>query len=174
MVNFSNIVGGGGNSASSSQQEEASYCGSLTYSQRVIGFCVCFGLGYFLSFLSTLSLLKMSAEGLREFASLYVLGNLVAIGSTLFLIGPKRHCKKMFHKTRRWAAIIYLTMLVAVFVSALLGAHIAVVLFLLLIQVLAAIWYTASYIPYGRKMIVNCLQTTCFRPCKDSLNSLAT
>mmetsp|Transcript_28817 Transcript_28817/g.37866 ORF Transcript_28817/g.37866 Transcript_28817/m.37866 type:complete len:172 (-) Transcript_28817:40-555(-) len=171
-MNFSNIIGGSGGGGT--QGEEASYCGSLTYQQRVIGFCICFGLGYFLNFLSVLSLIQADEEGLRQFAALYVLGNVVALGATLFLIGPKRHCKKMFHKTRRWAAIVYLTMLIVVFGAALAGANIFLVLFLLFIQVLAAIWYTASYIPYGRKMIVNFLQATCFRPCKDSLNSLAT
>jgi hypothetical protein len=40
------------------------------------------------------------------------------------------------------------------------------VLFLLFIQFCAGIWYTASYIPFGRKMILSCLKNTICRPCK--------
>lgn len=41
--------------------------------------------------------------------------------------------------------------------------HILLVLFLLLLEVCAAVWYSVSYIPYGRTFIKN----TCLRPCKD-------
>lgn len=45
--------------------------------------------------------------------------------------------------------------------------HIALVLFLLLIEILAAIWYSASFIPFGRKMIIGCLKKTICKPCFD-------
>lgn len=39
--------------------------------------------------------------------------------------------------------------------SCLKGAPVEIVLLLLILQLMAAIWYTASYIPYGRAMIRN-------------------
>ncbi|CAM9130596.1 unnamed protein product [Chrysoparadoxa australica] len=134
----------------------------LTYTQRLIGFGVCMGLGYILSLMGTLMLLGGGPKAIRNFAALYVIGNIVALSGTGFLVGPQSQCKKMFHKCRRYACIFYLTMLAAVFVAAVAGAHVIIVLLLLIVQALAAVWYTASYIPYGRKFIVN----TCCMPCK--------
>jgi hypothetical protein len=45
--------------------------------------------------------------------------------------------------------------------------HVLLVIFLLLLEICAAVWYSASYIPYGRKMIISCFKNTCCRPCKD-------
>ena len=42
-----------------------------------------------------------SEQGIRNFTALYVLGNVIALCSTGFLLGPRRQCKKMFHPTRR-------------------------------------------------------------------------
>uniref|UniRef100_A0A7S2XXF0 Vesicle transport protein n=1 Tax=Fibrocapsa japonica TaxID=94617 RepID=A0A7S2XXF0_9STRA len=144
--------------ASGNEEQEESMCPKLTMQQRVIGFCICFGLGYLISFLAVMSLIKANEEGIRQFAILYIIGNIIALCGTAFLVGPKSHCKKMFHKSRRGAAAFYLLMLLVVLVAAVAGAHIILVLFLLLIQVCAAMWYMASYIPYGRRMIVSCLK----------------
>lgn len=38
---------------------------------------------------------------------------------------------------------------------------VAVVLILVVIQFLALIWYTASYIPFARTMIINCFTGCC-------------
>lgn len=43
-------------------------------------------------------------------------------------------------------------MLIVVLVVAVLKQNIFLVLFLLFIEILAALWYTISYIPFGRKM----------------------
>ncbi|CAM9396934.1 unnamed protein product [Discosporangium mesarthrocarpum] len=130
--------------------EMSEVCPKLTYQQRIIGFAVCIGLGYLLSFMSTLMVLS---SDLRRFATLYVLGSFIALSATGFLLGPRRQCKKMFHKSRRVACITYLVLLVAVLVVAVVGADFIIVLVLLILQAMAAIWYSASYIPYGRAMI---------------------
>jgi hypothetical protein len=77
----------------------------------------------------------MSTDGLRNFAALYVLGNVIALCSTGFLVGPKNQCKKMFDKTRRYSTILYIVMLITVFAVAMAGLNVFLVLFLLLIQV---------------------------------------
>ena len=55
---------------------------------------------------------------MTQFAGMYVLGNMIALCATGFLVGPKNQCKKMFDQTRRYSCIFYLVMLVVVFVVA--------------------------------------------------------
>ncbi len=38
---------------------------------------------------------------------------------------------------------------------------VVLVLALVLVQFLALVWYTLSYIPYGRTMVLNCLTAPC-------------
>ena len=68
----------------------------------------------------------------------------------------------MFSKTRRFACIFWLLMLVVTFALGLSGVDVGWVLLALVIQVCAGIWYSASYIPYGRRMIIKLFQGTCF------------
>jgi hypothetical protein len=46
--------------------------------------------------------------------------------------------------------------------------HVALILFLLFVEILAGFWYAASYIPFGRKMILACLKRTICKPCCDA------
>jgi len=39
--------------------------------------------------------------------------------------------------------------------------HVALVLFLLIIEILAAIWYSASYVPFGRTFILKMCRRYC-------------
>merc|ERR1719470_831072 len=48
---------------------------------------------------------------LKLFAVLYTIGNMMAIGSTLFLMGPMKQLSNMFAKTRAVATIVMLTAL---------------------------------------------------------------
>jgi hypothetical protein len=57
-------------------------------------------------------------------------------------------------------------MLVVVFIVAVLKQNVFLVLFLLLIEVLAAVWYSISYIPFGRKICLGfARQTGLCMPC---------
>jgi len=158
------FLGGGESSSSSSSsilptfQEEpacAKFCPKLTYQQRLIGFVGCAALGWVLSLVGTLTLIGgPSAANIRIFVVLYVIGNIIALAATGFLIGPRSQCIKMWAPTRRYTTAFYLLMLVIVLIVACLKQNIFLVLFLLFIEVLAAIWYSASYIPFGRRMII--------------------
>lgn len=55
--------------------------------------------------------------------------------------------------------------LIVTFAIAVAGVNAGWVIFMLLIQIAASIWYSASYIPYGRRMIIKIFQSTCFKPC---------
>ena len=53
----------------------------------------------------------------------------------------------MWHPTRRYTTAFYLTMLIVVFAVAVAKVNQFLVLFLLIVEVCAGIWYAASYIP---------------------------
>lgn len=137
-------------------------CPKLSLQHRLIGFITCGCIGYFLSFLGSISLFT---GDVTTFAILYVIGNIIALCATGFFFGPKTHCKKMWNQDRRWSTAFYLSMLLIVFCVAITEQNVWLVIFLLIIQVLAGIWYAASYIIGGRAMIIAFLKSTCCGPC---------
>ena len=146
-------------------------CPNLTYTQRIVGFAICAGCGYLLSFIGTLTLIGgFSETNVATFAALYVCGNMIALFATGFLIGPKKQCVNMWKPTRRFTTAFYLIMLIVVLVVAVakydLDGKIYLILFLLFVQICAGIWYGLSYIPYGRDMVSGVIRRTyiCF-PC---------
>jgi hypothetical protein len=66
----------------------------------------------------------------------------------------------MWDPSRRFTTAFYLAMIVVVFVVALLKQNVFLVLFLLLIEVLAATWYSISFIPFGRKVVLSFFRST--------------
>ncbi|OQS00636.1 hypothetical protein ACHHYP_03246 [Achlya hypogyna] len=152
-----------GTTASDSSMEEASCgCQKLTKKQRMYGFGTCFVLGYIISFVSTFALISGSRDG-AKFGILYSLGNVIALCGSGFLVGPAQQIKLMMKPVRRIAAALYVLMIVLVLVVAILAPHLGLlILLLVIIQFCAAVWYSASYIPYGRKMIKT-LGSKCFK-----------
>lgn len=59
-----------------------------------------------------------SDSAVRTFAILYVLGNIITLCATGFLLTPKSQWSKMWDPTRRYTTAFYLTMLVVVFAVA--------------------------------------------------------
>ena len=92
-----------------------------------------------------------------QFGVLYTLGNIVALFSTAFLFGPVRQLKNMFHSKRAIATIIYLATLIGTLVVAIMTGSIIAVLCMIIVQFLALVWYTLSYIPYARDLVWGCL-----------------
>jgi hypothetical protein len=64
----------------------------------------------------------------------------------------------MKDKDRRVSAIIFLVSLIMIFVSAFTFKSKLLVLIFLIIQFCAYTWYAASYIPFARDCIKNCLK----------------
>lgn len=108
----------------------------------------------------------LTDANIRLFAVLYVVGNVISLVSTGFLLTPKAQCKKMWLPTRRFSTAFYLSMIIIVFAVALSKQNIFLILFLLFVQILAGMWYTLSYIPFGRKIVLTFLRSTgvCY-PC---------
>lgn len=64
-------------------------------------------------------------------------------------------------------------MLIVVFAVAVAKQNVILVLFLLFIEILAGCWYAASYVPFGRKIILAFLRRTCCGPCFEAYDSMA-
>lgn len=90
----------------------------------------------------------------------------IALCATGFLSGPKAQCKKMWLPTRRYSTAFYLIMIIVVFIVAVMKQNVFLVLFLLAVEIVAGAWYSISYIPFARKIVLNFLRACgiCF-PC---------
>ena len=70
----------------------------------------------------------------------------------------------MFHEKRRIATAVYLLTLILT-ISIAFGYEGAgktpLVLLSVLVQFLALVWYTLSYIPFARDMVLSCLKGCC-------------
>eukprot|EP01038_Epipyxis_sp_PR26KG_P011692 gene11692-15655_t len=147
----------------------AKYCPNITFKQRVMGFAGCAVMGWILSLMGTFTLIGGHDAGhLATFVILYVIGNVVALFATGFLLGPRSQCRQMFHPTRKYSTIFYLVMLIIVFSVAVAKVNIGIVIFLLFIEILAALWYSISYIPFGRKLVIAFFKRTICKPCADA------
>ncbi|XP_033472090.1 vesicle transport protein SFT2B-like isoform X2 [Epinephelus lanceolatus] len=121
--------------------ERANEASTLAWGTRVKGFIVCFVLGVFCSILGS-CLLWVPVVGLAVFAVLYSVGNICALASTLFLIGPCRQLKTMCAKERAFATAI------------MLWKNNGLALLFCVLQFLAFTWYGLSYIPFARDGII--------------------
>ena len=101
-----------------------------------------------------------------KFAVSYTLGNIIALASTFFLVGPVYQLKRMTSPTRWITALVYVCAMGATLFCA-LGLHRvapnlnegvegALTLACIIVQFLAMFWYCLSYIPYGRRMFKAC------------------
>ena len=129
---------------------------SLTRTQRMYGFGICFAIGCIISLGSTLRVFNP-----QEFAQMYSLGNLLSFAATGFLVGPISQCKMACDKSRALATTIFLTSMIATLLTALLykgGGLVVLCILLIIIQFSALVWYTASYIPMGQAMICSCVK----------------
>mmetsp|Transcript_486 Transcript_486/g.1107 ORF Transcript_486/g.1107 Transcript_486/m.1107 type:complete len:240 (+) Transcript_486:147-866(+) len=144
-----------GSDASSRMLDEVSeLCPKLTYHQRIMGFGICFTCGYLMTFMSFRLFIKLVEGNPAPFVFLYTSGNVMSLMSSMFLSGPKRQCQSMFDEKRQMTSITYLVSLacsIAVcFIPIPTGPKIGLLVLLLLVQMAASLWYTLSYIPYGR------------------------
>ncbi|TXG71223.1 hypothetical protein EZV62_006158 [Acer yangbiense] len=96
-------------------EEESDGLCSLSYTQRMYAFAACLVVGLACMFLSMIVFIKPI-----KFAILFTLGNLLAVGSTAFLIGPAQQINMMFDSARIYATAVYLGCVVIALICALL------------------------------------------------------
>ncbi|ORC91317.1 putative transmembrane protein [Trypanosoma theileri] len=145
------LISGEGGLTPQQQEEEDNICPSLTFEQRLIGFCVCFALGFLFSIFAWVAIFSLD---FNTFAVINTLANITSIGSTLFLCGPMTQLKRMFDSTRLIATIVYLSAMVLTFVVALALHNPWLTIITVIVQYLAMVWYCLSYIPFARTAIL--------------------
>ncbi|KAI9540580.1 hypothetical protein NQZ68_039524, partial [Dissostichus eleginoides] len=127
----------------------ANQASSLAWKTRMKGFGVCFVLGVLCSVLGS-CLLWLPRVGLVVFAVLYSVGNISALFSTMFLMGPLRQLKSMCAKERAIATAIMMVCLVLTLCAAFWWKNNGLALLFCVLQFLAFTWYGLSYIPFAR------------------------
>ncbi|XP_058802283.1 vesicle transport protein SFT2A isoform X1 [Phymastichus coffea] len=123
----------------------------LSKTTRIKGFIICFIIGILLSILGSFALFLNN--GLTYYGVLYTLGNLISIASTCFLMGPINQIKKMFAPTRVIATVIVFFAFGLTLWAALKLHNAGLALLFIIIQYLAMLWYSLSYIPYARDAV---------------------
>ncbi|XP_008320494.1 vesicle transport protein SFT2A [Cynoglossus semilaevis] len=129
---------------------------TLSYSTRVKWFAITFAVGVLCSILGT-ALLFLST---KLFAVFYTLGNIAALSSTCFLMGPLKQLKRMFEPTRLIATIVMLLCLVLTLCAVFWWDKKGLAIIFCILQFLAMTWYSISYIPFARDAVMKCF-TTC-------------
>ncbi|GAM19632.1 hypothetical protein SAMD00019534_028070 [Acytostelium subglobosum LB1] len=125
---------------------------SLSYTNRLIGFGISAGCGLLFSFLAFMFLLSPST-----FAFLYTIGNICMLASTFFIVGPAKQLKNMAQPTRLICALVFVLSMILTLVAVFQGWSFILIIFLIIFQICALLYYVFSYIPYGRE----CLQGIC-------------
>ncbi|KAI8991658.1 Got1/Sft2-like family-domain-containing protein [Mycotypha africana] len=87
------------------------------------------------------------------FAILYSCGNIISLFSLTFIIGITKQFKTMFAPVRFWATVVYIILLILTLALSIWLHNFPLSLVLVIVQFGALIWYSASYIPYGRELI---------------------
>ncbi|CAL8257896.1 unnamed protein product [Lota lota] len=131
---------------------------TLSYSTRVKWFVICFAGGVLCSILG--SALLFLPGGIKLFAVFYTIGNVAALSSTCFLMGPFNQLKRMFEPTRLIATIVMLLCLVLTLCAAFWWKKNLLAIIFCILQFLAMSWYGISYIPFARDAVMKCF-TTC-------------
>ncbi|KRX07341.1 hypothetical protein PPERSA_06956 [Pseudocohnilembus persalinus] len=135
-----------------------SFFPSMTYKERLIGFLICVGLGWFIELMSFGAVFALMTGKPEKFAISYTLGNILSLFGTGFLIGFEKQIKNMKNKERLITSIIFFTSMVMTLLSALVFKIPILVLVFIIIQFCSYVWYVASYIPFARGCIKSSLK----------------
>ncbi|KAL4140248.1 hypothetical protein PRNP1_014533 [Phytophthora ramorum] len=125
----------------------------LTLNQRALGAVGCYVLSGLFAFAATV-ILFTGVHHVRFYALFYSLSNIATFCSLIFIMGQNRLQKRMLSRKRSltgraWMGSLALTVIVAFFWP----SHWFIVILLLLVQFGSMIWYSVSYIPFGRKFL---------------------
>ncbi|KAK9293244.1 hypothetical protein L1049_021235 [Liquidambar formosana] len=136
--------------------EESDGLCSLSPLQRMYAFGGCLVGGLACMLLSLIVFAKPI-----KFAVLFTVGNLLAVGSTAFLIGPVQQIRMMFDPVRVFASAIYIGCVVLALISALWIHSKILTILAIIIEICALIWYSLSYIPFARQMVSGLMVRFC-------------
>ncbi|XAR71639.1 hypothetical protein NMG60_11018011 [Bertholletia excelsa] len=121
---------------------------SLSPLQRVYGFAACLFAGLVCMFLSLIVFAKPI-----KFAVLFTFGNMLAIGSTAFLLGPLQQIRMMLDPVRIYATAVYIGCVALALICALWIHSKILTIIAIISEICALIWYSLSYIPFARRVV---------------------
>ncbi|CAL9019670.1 unnamed protein product [Prunus brigantina] len=113
---------------------------TLSTKQRFYGFAICLAAGLTCTLLSMLVFFHPIKFGIT-----FTLGNLLSLGSTAFLIGPKRQVTMMLDPVRIYATAIYLASIIIALFCALYVHNKLLTLLAILLEFGALIWYVPAF-----------------------------
>ncbi|XP_067845192.1 vesicle transport protein SFT2A isoform X2 [Heptranchias perlo] len=99
-------------------------------------------------------------KGISLFAIFYTTGNIAALASTCFLMGPMKQLKKMVDPNRLAATIVMLLCFILTLCAVFWWHKKGLALVFCILQFLATTWYSLSYIPFARDAVIKCC-TSC-------------
>ncbi|KAL1314926.1 hypothetical protein HN51_041734 [Arachis hypogaea] len=129
---------------------------SLSPTQRIYGFAACLIAGLACMLLSMIVFAKPI-----KFALLFTFGNVLAVGSTAFLLGPAQQLGMMLDNARVFATAIYIGCVVIALICALWIHDKLLTIIAIIIEIGALIWYSLSYIPFARRMVSELMIRLC-------------
>ncbi|OPJ72821.1 vesicle transport protein SFT2A [Patagioenas fasciata monilis] len=127
---------------------------TLSFGTRVRWFAICFVAGIVCSVLGTA--LLWLPKGVKLFAVFYTLGNIAALASTCFLMGPVKQLKAMFEPKRLIATVVMLLCLILTLCAVFWWNKKGLAVLFCILQFLAMTWYSLSYIPFARDAVIKC------------------
>ncbi|KAL1314928.1 hypothetical protein AAHE18_16G224100 [Arachis hypogaea] len=127
---------------------------SLSPTQRIYGFAACLIAGLACMLLSMIVFAKPI-----KFALLFTFGNVLAVGSTAFLLGPAQQLGMMLDNARVFATAIYIGCVVIALICALWIHDKLLTIIAIIIEIGALI--CLSYIPFARRMVSELMIRLC-------------
>ncbi|KAL5227479.1 hypothetical protein ABZP36_015744 [Zizania latifolia] len=129
---------------------------ALSPVQRVYVFAACLVSGLALMILSLLVFVRPI-----KFAVMFTFGNILAVGSTAFLMGPNQQLRMMLDPVRVYATAIYVGFVVLALIFALWIHSKLLTLIAIICEICALFWYSLSYIPFARRMVSDLMVKLC-------------
>ncbi|XP_024025519.1 vesicle transport protein SFT2B [Morus notabilis] len=108
---------------------------SLSQTQRIYAFTACLLAGLVCMFLSMIVFAKPI-----KFALLFTFGNVLAVGSTTFLIGAGKQMRMMFDSARVYATAIYLGCVVLALICAFWIHSKILTILAIIVEICALVW----------------------------------
>ncbi|CAD5188387.1 unnamed protein product [Musa acuminata subsp. malaccensis] len=116
--------------------------------QRLYGFAASLVIGFAFMLLSLIVFYRPI-----KFGIMFTFGNILAVGSTAFLIGPVQQARLMLDPVRIYATAIYVGSAIVALVCALWIHSKMLTLIAIIIEICALVWYSLSYVPFARRMV---------------------
>lgn len=137
---------------SMSSNENGQLFKELTWTQRMQGFLLLLSMALFTTLMSWCAL---GMASYWKYSVLTSLGSILSTLSTIVLMGPSTQLAYMFDEYRFNATVMYIGSLFLAFFVAIIFQSLPLCILCGVIQYMALVWYSLSYVPYGRETLVN-------------------